>query len=94
MHQQNNSMASPDSFGLQVGHQPEFEADTPVDEDLWTHDADLLSSAFAYALTKVGLLTDKPALQRQWPIHLVVVSVDSFTADVLRAFRLRTVRGP
>ena len=80
-------MASPDSFNLQAGH-PEFEAEKPVDEDLSTDEAELLSSPFAYALTKVGLRTDKPALQRQRPMHLVGVSVDSLTADGPRAFRL------
>ena len=55
-------MASPGSFSLQAGHQPEFEAEKPVDEDLSTAGTDLLLSPFAYALTKVGLRIDKPAL--------------------------------
>ena len=62
MNQENNSLASPGAFSLQAGHQPEFEAAKPVDEELSTDETDLLLSPFAYALTKVGLTTDKPAL--------------------------------
>ena len=44
--------------------------------------------------TKVALRTDTAALFRQRPVYLVVVSVDSLTADDPRAFSPGTVRGP
>ena len=59
---QENSIASPGSFSLQAGQQPEFEAEKPADEELSTGGTDLLLSPFAYALTKVGLRIDKSAM--------------------------------